>query len=219
MFSSTRSVRSVCALLAIILLGVSGAGVTRLKAQAATATILGTVTDASGAAVPDAAVQVKNTGTGATQSTTTDAQGRFRLPELAVGNYDIQATKTGFETVAHSGITLNVGTESVDDFSMQVGQQTQTVKVEGQVSQVETTNATMGSLVGGAQMRDLPLNGRNFEQLILINPGVNQISTFQSSGFQGRAPEFSVAGSRPQGRPCCSMTRASRTSGIKVCVR
>ena len=96
-------------------------GLTRLKAQAATATILGTVTDASGAAVPDAAVQVKNTCTGATQSTTTDAQGRFRLPELAVGNYDIQATQTGFETVARSGITLNVGTESVVDFSMQVG--------------------------------------------------------------------------------------------------
>ena len=65
---------------------------------------------------------------------------------------------------------------------------------------METTNATMGSLVGGAQMRDLSLNGRSFEQLILINPGVNQISTFQSSGFQGRAPEFSVAGSRPQGQ-------------------
>src|SRR5260370_539577 len=107
MFTDTRSVRTECALLAIILLGVSGVGVTRLGAQAATATILGTVTDASGAAVPDAAVQVKNTGTGATQSTTSDAQGRFRVSEIPVGGYDIQATKVGFSTVAHNGITLN----------------------------------------------------------------------------------------------------------------
>ena len=200
MFSNTRSVRIACTVLAIVLLGISGVGVTRLNAQAATATILGTVTDASGAAIPEAAVQVKNTGTGATQTTTSDAQGRFRVSELPVGTYDIQATKTGFSTVARNGITLNVGTESVVDFSMAVGQQTQTVTVEGQATQVETTNATMGSLVGGAQMRDLPLNGRNFEQLILINPGVNQISTFTPSGFQGRAAEFSVAGSRPQGQ-------------------
>jgi hypothetical protein len=187
-------------LIGIVLLGVCGVGVTRLGAQAATATILGTVTDASGAAIPDAAIQAKNNGTGAIQNTTSDAQGRFRVSELPVGSYDLQATKTGFSTVARNGITLNVGTESVVDFSMAVGQQTQTVTVEGQASQVETTNATMGSLVGGTQMRDLPLNGRNFEQLILINPGVNQISTFQSSGFQGRAAEFSVAGSRPQGQ-------------------
>src|SRR5258706_4923626 len=79
MFSSTRSVRIGCALLAIILLGMSGTGVTRLNAQAATATILGTVTDASGATIPDAAVQVKNTGTGAPQTTTSDAQRRFRV--------------------------------------------------------------------------------------------------------------------------------------------
>jgi hypothetical protein len=184
----------------MVLLGVSGVGVTRLKAQAATATILGTVTDASGAAVPDAAVQVKNTGTGATQSTTSDAQGRFRLPELVVGNYDIQATKMGFSTVVHNGITLNVGSQTVVDFSLPIGQQTQTVTVEGQVSQVETTNATVGTLTDQRQMRELPLNGRNFEQLILLAPGVNQVTSFSPSGFQGRAAQYSIAGSRPVGQ-------------------
>src|SRR4029079_13487765 len=132
MFSSSISVRTKCALIAIILLGMCGAGLTRLGAQAATATILGTVTDASGAAVPDATIQVKNNGTGAVQSTTSDAQGRFRVSEVPVGSYDIQASKVGFSTVVHNAITLNVGAQDVVDFSLPVGQQTQTVTVEGQ---------------------------------------------------------------------------------------
>jgi len=188
----------LCTLATLLVLGMLDVG--RLYAQAATGTIHGTVTDMSGAAIPTASVQVKNTGTGATQTTATDAAGRFNLPDLAVGSYEIQASQTGFSVVVHKGITLNVGSEAVVDFALPVGQQTQTVTVEGQAAQVETTNAAMGSLVVGQQMRDLPLNGRNFEQLILLNPGVNQISTFQASGFQGRAPEYSVAGSRPQGQ-------------------
>src|ERR1700681_2979878 len=96
--NSTREVRAylVAALMAI-LLGGSG-GVTRSTAQGATATILGTVTDASGATVPGATVQVKNVGTGQVQSTQSDAAGRFTVPNLGVGNYDLQASKNGFST-------------------------------------------------------------------------------------------------------------------------
>jgi hypothetical protein len=156
----------------------------------------------SGAAVPDATVQVKNTGTGAVRTVTSNAQGRYQVSELAVGSYDAQASKAGFQTVAHNGITANVGAELVVDFAMPVGQQTQTVTVEGEVSQVETTNATVGNLTDQRQMRELPLNGRNFEQLILLTPGVQSIggNAFQASGFQGRAPEYSIAGSRPTGQ-------------------
>src|SRR5665213_1305761 len=82
-----------------------------LYAQSATATVQGTVTDASGAAVPDAAVQLKNTGTGASRTVNTDAQGRYRASDLQVGGYDVSASKSGFSTVAHNGITLNVGAE------------------------------------------------------------------------------------------------------------
>ena len=173
-----------------------------LWGQAATATVQGTVTDSSGAAVPDATVQIKNTGTGATRTVSTNGQGRYQISELAVGSYDAQASKAGFQTVAHNGITANVGAELVVDFAMPVGQQTQTVTVEGEVSQVETTNATVGTLTDQRQMRELPLNGRNFEQLILLTPGVQSISgnAFQSSGFQGRAAEYSIAGSRPTGQ-------------------
>ena len=150
--------------------------------------------------MPDAAVQLKNTGTGASRTVNTDAQGRYRASDLQVGGYDVSASKSGFSTVAHNGITLNVGAEVNVDFAMPVGQQTQTVTVEGQVTQVETTSSSVSTLTDQKQMKDLPLNGRNFEQLILLAPGVNSVSTFTGSGFQGRAAEYSVAGSRPQGQ-------------------
>src|SRR5437879_3944605 len=103
----------VCALALVV----EGAGVVRLAAQAATASIQGTITDPSGAAVPSAAIEATNTGTGAKQTTTSDAAGRFNVPDLAVGSYDIQSTKTGFSTVVHKGITLTVGAQAVVDFS------------------------------------------------------------------------------------------------------
>src|SRR5579883_479045 len=172
----------------------------RLAAQNATGTILGTVTDASGAAIPDAGIQVSNIGTGATQVVAADAQGRFRVPDLIVGEYDVQASKMGFSTVVHKGITLTVGSQNVVDFALPVGQQQQTVTVEGQASQVETTSATVGALVTQQQMVELPLNGRNFEQLIQLAPGVQTVTSFTPSGFQGRANEYSVAGARPEGQ-------------------
>src|SRR5579864_2890435 len=175
-------------------------GVARLHAQGATATIQGIVTDSSGAAVPDASVQSRNVGTGSVQSTVTNAVGRYNLADLGVGEYEVQAAKMGFSTVVHKSVTLTVGGQSVVDFSLPVGQQTQTVTVEGEASQVETTNATVGSYTSEQQMRELPLNGRNFEQLILLAPGVQQISAFTVSGLQGRASEYSIGGSRPEGQ-------------------
>jgi hypothetical protein len=174
----------------------------RLNAQGATGTIQGTVTDQSAAALPNASVQAKNNGTGATQTVTTDTQGRFVLQDLAVGNYDLHVSSSGFSTMNRLGVTLAVGAELVVDFSLTVGQQQQTVTVEGEVVQVDTTSASVGEAVNEQQMRELPLNGRNFEQLIQITPGVNTVqgNAFLSSGFQGRAPEYSIAGSRPEGQ-------------------
>jgi protocatechuate 3,4-dioxygenase beta subunit len=74
--------------------------------------MLGTVADMSGAAIPDAMVQVKNAGTGVSQSVAADAQGRYRVPDLSVGEYEVQATKAGFSTVVHKGITLTVGAQA-----------------------------------------------------------------------------------------------------------
>src|SRR5258708_5820755 len=87
------------------------------------------------------------------------AQGRYRVPDLGVGQYEVQASKTGFSTAVHKGITLTVGGQSVVDFALPVGQQQQTVTVEGQVSQVETTTAAITTFTSEQQMRELPLNG------------------------------------------------------------
>src|SRR5579864_3221379 len=146
-----------------------------LQAQTQTAAIQGTVTDASGAAVVGASVQVRNVGTGATRTVVSDSQGRYNAPDLPIGDYEVQASLTGFQTVVHRGITLTVGGQSVVDFSLPVGQQQQTVTVEGAVSQVETTSSAVSSLVNETQIRDLPLNGRNVEQLILLAPGVQAV--------------------------------------------
>ena len=101
------------------------------------------IDNTSGAAIPEASVQVRNVQTGITETVTSDGQGRYRAPELRVGDYEVQVSKAGFETVVHKGITLAVGVQSVVDFSLAVGQQTQTVVVQAQVSQVETTNAAI----------------------------------------------------------------------------
>jgi hypothetical protein len=185
--------------IAILILGICGVCASRLAAQGATATILGTVTDATGASVPEAAVQVRNVRTGVTQSVTGDGQGRFRVPDLGVGEYEVQASKAGFSTVVHRGITLAVGAQIVVDFSLPVGQQQQTVTVEGQVSQVETTNAAIATYTSEQQMRELPLNGRNFEQLIQLAPGVATVQ-WSNNAMQGRAAQYSVAGGRPEGQ-------------------
>ena len=200
---SDVSVRIFQAFVAVSLLcGLNQVATDRLYGQAATATLQGNVTDATGATVPDASIQAKNVNTDATQTARSDSQGRFTLSNLPVGDYEVQVSKPGFSTAVRAGVTLTVGSQSVIDFALAVGQQNQTVTVEAVNSQVETTNATVGTLIGQQQMRELPLNGRNFEQLIVLTPGVQTIAgnAFQATGFQGRAPEYSVAGSRPTGQ-------------------
>jgi len=184
----------------LILLGASGA-VTRLTAQGTTAIILGTVTDTTGAAIAGAAVQVKNVGTGQILATQSDPQGRYTIPDLAVGSYELQASKDGFATLVHKGLTLTVGAQLVVDFPLMVGQTQQTVTVEGEVSQVDTNTSTLATLVNQTQMRELPLNGRNFEQLIQLAPGVQNYYA-GNTGLnmrEGKDAAISIAGGRPEG--------------------
>ena len=169
-------------------------------AQRSTATLLGTVTDPSGAAIPEASVQAISADTGVSQSAMSDSQGRYRISDLPVGTFEIKAEKMGFQTVLKKGITLSIGAEIVVDFGMPVGQVAQTVTVEGEVSQVETTSAQISNLVEQTQIRELPLNGRNFEQLILLAPGVQTIGNINKGLYYGSANAFSVSGSRANGQ-------------------
>ena len=189
------------ALSAGLLFGV--VGLTSLDAQV-TASIVGTVTDATGAVIAEASVQVRNTGTGITQTAVSDGQGRYRVPDLQIGEYEVQAAKAGFQTVVRRGIALTVGSQPVVDFSLPVGQAQQTVTVESEVSQVQTQSTDVGALVESKQVTELPLNGRNFTQLLTLAPGVVQIpqgAPGAGSTFYGNGQKYTIAGSRPSGQP------------------
>jgi hypothetical protein len=176
----------------------------RLNAQGATsASVQGTVTDSSGAVIPNASVQVKNVGTGQTQKAQSDSQGRYTIVELPVGNYEVEGSAQGFQTVVRRGITLTVGAQSVVDFSLPVGQSQQTVTVEATVSQVDTLSTAVGAYVEQKQISDLPLNGRNFTDLVALAPGVSTGSQIGNGGanlLYGVENNFSVSGARSEGQ-------------------
>lgn len=170
-----------------------------LHAQGATAAISGTVLDPTGAAIPGASISVRNVGTAFTRTLVSDDQGRYVAQELPIGEYEVQASLAGFQTVVRRGIPVTVGSQRVVDLQMPLGQAEQTVSVTGDISQVETTSSSISSLVNQTQMRELPLNGRNFEQLILLAPGALSYPAGGSSALVGRASTYSVSGSRPEG--------------------
>src|SRR3984885_15292640 len=192
---------AVCVLsLLVFVFGASSVG-----AQTQTATISGTATDSSGGALVNAKIVVTNVGTNVAQTALTDSQGRYEVPDLPVGTYDIQASLAGFQTVTHKDVTLTVGAHPLVDFSLPVGEATQHVTVEGQVSQVDTQSATVSSLVSSEQVSQLPLNGRDYTQLIELAPGVQVINSGPggggtSSSFYGAQTNYTIAGSRPEGQ-------------------
>jgi hypothetical protein len=173
------------------------------QGQAETATINGTVTDPSGGAVAGAKIEATNLGTNATQNTVTDSAGRYSVADLPVGTYNVQASSAGFKTVVHSGVVLAIGGSVVVDIALPVGQITQTVNVESEVSRVETTTSEVSTLISPQQMRDLPLNGRNFEQLLTLAPGVSTVAAALNAvtgRLYGMQNNYSVSGSRPTGQ-------------------
>ena len=188
--------KAICAL-GVLLLTVMAAR--QLPAQTTTATILGTVMDSSGAVVEGANVVVTNTGTGIPQNVVTDSQGRYTASLLPIGDYKIEFAKPGFQKLMRTGITLTLGSQFVVDAKLQVGQAVERVEVQGQAAEVETTSSTLGSLTDETQMRELPLNGRNYVQLLALAPGV-QTAQSGGLGFLGRGEIYSFAGSVPWGQ-------------------
>ncbi|HXW61043.1 MAG TPA: carboxypeptidase regulatory-like domain-containing protein [Candidatus Acidoferrales bacterium] len=187
----------------ILILVVVSVGAGRLYGQQGTGTIAGTVTDPSGAALVGATVQATNVGTSLSQSSITDSNGRYVITTLRPGTYNVQSSMAGFKTVIHEGIILAVGNTLVSDFTLPVGQVSQTVSVEANVTRVETQDSTVSTLVSPEQMRDLPLNGRNWEQLITLTPGVTTIAptiNLVTGRLYGMQDNYSVSGSRPTGQ-------------------
>jgi hypothetical protein len=177
-----------------------------LSAQTFRGTILGTVTDPSGAVVAGAKVTVKNTGTGLERTTTTSGDGSYSLPELPIGTYTVTISLAGFETFAATGVTVNSSAERRVDAALKTGQISTKVEVMGDLlPQVETTSTEIGGTFTSDAIESLPVNGRDYQKLIYMNPGVSgspdQITdspgsygTFSMNGSRGRSNNFLLDG-------------------------
>jgi len=165
-------------------------------AQGSTAAITGTVKDASGAVLAGAAISVRHLETGLTRAVVTDASGSYSIPSLPVGAYEFTVAKEGFRKEVRRGIDLVVGQEAVVDLTLQVGNIDQQITVEGEAPLVNTTLSSTSGLINEQQVKDLPLNGRSFDQLITLNVGTsnNSSNTLNNASWNG----FSVAGKRPE---------------------
>jgi len=186
-------------LLANIILGTTCAPPTRAQVSVS---ITGLVTDPSGALIPSAAIVAKNIETGATRNSVTDDAGRYILLALPVGLYEVSAAKSGFQNAARAGIQLAVGQEARVDLTLQVGTIQTQVRVISDASLVSTTTSDISGLVGEQQIKDLPLNGRSFDLLLTLNPGVVNFTSMKTGGTgisnSTTANNFAVSGNRPQ---------------------
>ncbi|MCI0356725.1 MAG: TonB-dependent receptor [Acidobacteria bacterium] len=186
----------------VVVLGLAVA----LSAQTFRGTILGTVTDASGALVSDANVTVANVNTGQVRTTQTSTDGSYAVPELPIGTYTVTITQSGFQTFVATGVEVNVASERRVDAALKPGQVAQKVEVSADIlPQVETTSTVLGGILTPQVIEHLPVNGRDYTKLIYLNPGVagspDQISDspgsfgiFSMNGSRGRANNFLLDG-------------------------
>ncbi|HXN54298.1 MAG TPA: TonB-dependent receptor [Candidatus Acidoferrum sp.] len=166
------------------------------------ASVSGHVADVTGAAIPGATVRIRNLETGAERNLVTDEAGRFSAPSLSVGRYDVTAFKEGFRAHIRTNITLTVGQREEADFTLQVGDVHQTVEVPAVSGALAVTTEDISGLVGERQVKDLPLNGHSYDQLLTLNPGILNY-TSQRAGGIGTSNSvvgnmFSASGRRPQ---------------------
>jgi hypothetical protein len=143
-----------------------------LFSQGNQGTIQGTVFDQTGGAIAGAAVSVIDVARGVTRALTTDAAGEYFAPSLLPGTYTVRAETKGFRTVEHAGVLVEVGKTIRVDLTVQPGEQTQTVTVTGEIPEIDTTDSTLGGTVSNQAINALPLNGRNFQRLLQLRPGV-----------------------------------------------
>ncbi len=166
------------------------------------ASLSGRVLDQTGAAISGASVTATNLDTALARSTVTDKAGRYELPALPVGRYEIRATKDGFAEQIRTGISLVVGQDATADLSLQVGKVTEQVKVESNVPVVNTSTQDISGLVGEREIKTLPLNGRSYDLLLTLNPGIVNFTSQKTGGVgvsnSSTGNNFSVSGNRPQ---------------------
>ncbi len=156
----------------VLLLAAVLAAASPLAAQ--TATVQGKILDQSGAVVPGASVVVTNANSGVRSSTTTNAQGAYTVPFLQPGTYNIRVESQGFKPALRSGVVLEIDQTAGIDFNLQVGEATQTVEVQGGTPLLETETASLGQTIDNKTVFTLPLNGRDYTQLVTLGAGAVQ---------------------------------------------
>jgi len=167
-----------------------------LLAQTFRGTILGTVTDPGGAVIANAKVIAHNVNTGLERTTSTSDDGSYSIPELPIGTYTVSVSQSGFQTQITNNIAVNVSVERRVDVTLKPGQVAETVEVSGEtLPLVETTSDTLGGVLTQQDVKDLPINGRDYTKLIYLNPGVAG-SPDQITDSPGSFGEFSMNGAR-----------------------
>ena len=164
--------------------------------QEPTGTILGTVTDPSGAVIPGVKVSVVNVATDITESTTTDKNGAYQVINLPIGSYRIQAEQRGFAKLVTDSQKLLINQNLRVDLHLQVGTANDTVTVEAHATEVETVSATLGQSITSRPIVDMPLNGRNVLQLATLQPGVMETNGTSNGTSSSQAGTFSIAGQK-----------------------
>ena len=167
-------------------------------AQTVGASLQGTVYDPSGAVIPSVQIEIRNVETGAVRTLVTDDGGRWREPVLPPGEYELRVSSSGFQTVIRKGINLAVGQEAVVDLRLELGKTGSEVNVVADAERINLVSGSVSGLVDEKQMRDLPLNGRSFQQLALLQPGVNAVNASGNDPVGGRTPKISINGTRPE---------------------
>ena len=185
MYLNLPSIRRVpFRLLSLIACALLVSSVMPMYAQVSTATMFGTVTDETGAVVPNATVTLIQTDTNFTRVSTTNGNGEFHEEFLPIGPYKVRVASPGFKTLERSGIVLSVMQQAELDLKLQVGSAVESVNVTADVPLVNTGNATLGRTVSNVEIDNLPLVGRNAYQLLSLTPGVQANNTSNSLGFQ-----------------------------------
>ncbi len=198
----TRKVRERGLLLIGLLLCLAGAPQTH--AQIVGGTILGTITDSSGAVVPEAQISVRNLANGTVRSVKADAAGFYTAPNLLPGVYEVTASAAGLATTVSKDNILTVGAQQVLNFSLNVGQASETVQVTAEAAAVELATSEIGAVVDSTTIRELPLNGRSWTDLATLHPGVLAVETQSpftagsNRGNRGFENEVAINGARPQ---------------------
>jgi len=179
----------VCAALVSLLCATANAQVT--------AAISGKVEDPSGAGIDATTVTVKSLETGAVRATTTDSMGNYRIVSLPLGPQEVKAEKTGFKAAVRTGVNLEVGQDAVVNLRLEVGEVSQSVTVSEEVPVVNTTTQQVSGVVNEREIKDLPLNGRSFDNLITLNPGAINFNLRSANTSTSNGNTFSVEGRRP----------------------